>query len=99
MFIYYQILGLDENAKDGEIRNRYLELVRKFTPEQHPEGFIRITKAYEALKDRRSRIKSKITGLKDYRFWTEGLSDLVETIDLERKSPGLRDIIKADKNE
>ena len=49
MFIYYQILGLDENAKDQEIRNRYLELVRKFTPEQHPEGFIRITKAYEAL--------------------------------------------------
>jgi len=99
MFIYYQILGLDENAKDQEIRNRYLELVRKFTPEQHPEGFIRITKAYEAIKDRRSRIKSKIMGLKDYRFWTEALTDLVKTIDLERKSPGLRDILEADKNE
>ncbi len=99
MFIYYQILGLDENAKDQEIRNRYLELVRKFTPEQHPESFMRITKAYEAIKDRRSRIKSKVMGLKDYRLWTEALTDLVKAIDLERKSPGLGDILEADKNE
>jgi DnaJ-class molecular chaperone len=31
MFIYYHILGLDETAGDPEIRNRYLELVKKFT--------------------------------------------------------------------
>lgn len=99
MFIYYQILGLEENANDQEIRNRYLELVRKFTPELCPERFILITKAYEVIKDRRSRIKSKIMGLKDYRFWTEALTDLVNTIDLERKSPGLGDILEADKNE
>ena len=99
MFIYYHILGLDETAGDPEIRNRYLELVKKFTPEQHPEWFIKITKAYEALKDRRSRIKSKLTGLNDYRFWTDALTDLVKTIELEKKSPGLRDMVKAEKNE
>ena len=99
MFIYYQILGLDEDAGDEEIRARYLELVKVFTPEKSPEHFMRITRAYEGIRDRHSRIKSKIIGLKKYRFWTDALDDLTAGIPVESKMPGLQDLIKAENHE
>jgi hypothetical protein len=99
MITYYQILGLDEDAGDEKIRARYLELVREFTPEKSPEQFMRITRAYEGIRDRQSRIRSRITGLRTYRFWTDALDDLVAGIPVERKSPGLKDMLEAQKND
>ena len=97
--IDYQTLGLDEDAGDEAVRARYLELVHKFTPEKAPETFMRITRAYEALKDRRSRIKSGITGLDDYRLWTDALAELVAGIPEQRRQPGLSALIEAQQND
>ncbi len=97
MIIYYQILGVDEDAGDEEIRARYLELVRRFTPEKDPDQFMRISRAYEGLRDRQARISSKIVGLKNYRFWTDALEDLTAGIPDQRKMPGLKDLVNAEK--
>ena len=35
----YDVLGLPPDSDDEAIRRRYLELVRQFSPEHHPERF------------------------------------------------------------
>ena len=39
------------NADDAQIRQRYLELVRKFPPDRAPERFAEIREAFDSLKD------------------------------------------------
>lgn len=97
MITYYQILGVDKDADDEQIRARYLELVRAFTPETHPEAFMRISRAYEGLRDRQSRIRSAVIGMNNYRVWTDALDDLVAGIPEERRTPGLGELIQAEK--
>ena len=53
----YEILGVPPDADDDAVRKAYLELVRKFSPDTDPEAFKRISKAYEQLKDEKSRLK------------------------------------------
>jgi len=48
----YQTLGLPSDCNEDAVRARYLDLVRQFPPEQAPERFAEIRKAYDALKDR-----------------------------------------------
>jgi len=97
MYVYYRLLGVGEGADDGEIRSSYLDLVKKFPPERHPDRFKQITRAYEALKDKRSRVRSKIKGtVGAYRVWTEALDDFLQTMEGgERLSPGLKDLVEA----
>ncbi|MDR2345902.1 MAG: DnaJ domain-containing protein [Planctomycetaceae bacterium] len=49
--VYYHTLGISPGSSKAEIRNRYLELVRKFPPEKNPEKFVKIQEAYDNLKD------------------------------------------------
>ncbi len=44
----YEVLGLTPDAGETEIRQRYLELVRAFPPDQAPERFAAIHAAYES---------------------------------------------------
>lgn len=53
----YEILGVSPDADDGTIRNAYLSLVRRFSPDADPEAFKRINWAHEQLKDEKSRLK------------------------------------------
>jgi len=53
----YEILNISEKASFEEIRKAYLKQVRLSPPEKDPEGFKRIRKAYETLKDYESRKK------------------------------------------
>lgn len=99
MIIYYQILGVDEDAGDEAIRARYLELVKTFTPEKDPGQFMRITRAYEGIRNRQARIKSAVIGLKNYRSRTDALDDLMAGIPVKRKLPGLKEMVEADENE
>jgi curved DNA-binding protein CbpA len=56
----YEVLNLPPDADDDAIRRRYLELVRQFTPEHHPEKFAAIRAAYESLKDLTTRLEHRL---------------------------------------
>jgi curved DNA-binding protein CbpA len=56
----YAVLGLPPDSDDAAIRRRYLELVRQFSPEQHPEKFATIRAAYEQLKDLNTRLRHRL---------------------------------------
>ena len=56
----YQILGLAPDADDAAIRARYLELVRRWPPEQAPDRFAAVRAAYERIRDRDSRLRHSL---------------------------------------
>lgn len=56
----YEVLGLDDDADDETIRRRYLELVKRFPPEHHPEKFAAVRAAYESLKDLTTRVRHRL---------------------------------------
>ena len=101
MYIYYKILGAARDADDKTIRKAYLDLVKKFPPERHPEEFKRITRAFEAIKDRRSRVASKLMGTHlAYPLWTDALADfLVVQRASKGPCPGLKDLVEAQKKD
>ena len=68
----FQVLGLAPDADDAAVRQRYLELVRRYTPEQAPERFAAVRAAYEQLRDRDTRLR--------YRLFEGGRSDTIETL-------------------
>src|SRR5947208_10371758 len=68
----YAELGLPADSDDATIRKRYLELVRQFTPDHHPEKFSRIRAAYESLKDLETRLR--------YRLFEAGRNEHLDTI-------------------
>ena len=47
----YEVLGLPRQADEAEIRRRYLELVRQFSPDRAPTEFAAIRAAYDAVRD------------------------------------------------
>lgn len=44
------VLEVPENADEATVRARYLELIRQFRPDTHPERFAAIHAAYEELR-------------------------------------------------
>ena len=63
----YEVLGLPPDSDDEAIRGRYLELVRQFSPEHHPERFAAVRAAYESLRDLDTRLLRRLfeAGRKD----------------------------------
>lgn len=47
----YAQLGLHKGAGQEDIKQAYVELVKKFDPERHTERFMMIQKAFDTLKD------------------------------------------------
>jgi curved DNA-binding protein CbpA len=68
----YQVLGLPPDADDEAIRRRYLELVRQFSPEQHPDKFVAVRAAYESLRDLNTRLR--------YRLFEAGKNESVDAL-------------------
>jgi curved DNA-binding protein CbpA len=56
----YVLLGVADDADDETIRSRYLELVRQFSPEHHPQRFAAVRAAYESLRDRDTRLRHRL---------------------------------------
>jgi curved DNA-binding protein CbpA len=68
----YSVLGLAPGSDDETIRRRYLELVRQYSPERHPDRFAAIRAAYEKLRDQDTRLR--------YRLFEAGKRENVDTI-------------------
>ena len=89
----HAVLGLPPDCDDETIRRRYLELVRQFSPEHHPERFAAIRAAYEQLRDLNTRLR--------YRLFEAGRSDTVEALIEEvtcrsrRRRPTLAELLAA----
>ncbi|MBF0211672.1 MAG: DnaJ domain-containing protein [Desulfamplus sp.] len=87
------ILDLPIDSSDQEIRKRYLELVKQFTPEKNPAQFRKITDAYEAVKDQRNRVKSRLfSALEDIEF-ENTLTELVQGLKFVKKRVGLKELM------
>jgi curved DNA-binding protein CbpA len=56
----YEVFGLPADSDDEAIRRRYLELVRRFSPEHHPERFAAVRAAYESLRDQDTRLRHRL---------------------------------------
>lgn len=80
----YGVLGIPADADDETIRRRYLELVRQFSPEHHPQKFTAIRSAYERLRDLDTRLRHRLFEPDN----NESLDGLVEEI--ECRSPRRR---------
>jgi curved DNA-binding protein CbpA len=56
----YEIMGLARDADEAEIRRRYLELVREFSPDRAPERFATIREAYDEVRDPLRRLEAQL---------------------------------------
>lgn len=56
----YEILGIEENADEKEIKKAYFQLIRKYSPEKNPERFQEIREAYERLTEEKDKPENSI---------------------------------------
>lgn len=96
MLTYYLSLGLQPGASDEEIRNSYLQGVKKHPPEKDPVRFRQITEAYEAIKDERNRIRGKIFSGLITRDCESALLALAEAREVRRRRVGLKELFQAE---
>ena len=72
----YALLGVEADADDDTIRRRYLELVKQFPPERHPDKFAGALSLHSATpkKDLDARVRHRLfeQGRRD------GIDELIE---------------------
>ena len=89
----YAVLGVPPNADDAAVRAKYLDLVRRYPPEQAPERFALIRAAYERLRNRDDRLR--------WRLFEAGQHDSIDSIIEEvacrspRRRPTLAELLAA----
>lgn len=98
MSIHHLILGLPDDATDAEIRNRYLELVKKYPPEKAPVRFQQVTEAYESVRTQRKRIEGKLFGNPSSATgYADQLQMLVDAVNFNRRRIGLGELFEVEK--
>lgn len=95
MLAHYLTLGLEENATDEHIRARYLELIKTHSPERDAQRFQDINQAYEAIKDRRARIYSRIFTGRNIGDVEAALVYLARACRPKPKRVGLQELLRA----
>ncbi len=96
MLVHYLALEVLPSASDNEIRQRYLQRIREHPPGRSPERFQKVSAAYEALKDRRSRIRASLFGYADYGDFRLALEALAEAAPDQRRMPDLKTLLAAE---
>jgi len=94
MLIHYIVLGVTPEASDEEIRTRYLELVKRHTPEKDPVRFQEITSAYESIKTIRKRLAARYLPPEKPIDAEAALYALARAVSRIRKRVGLRELIQ-----
>lgn len=56
----YKILHIDVDAKDSEIKQAYLQQVKRNPPDKNQQQFQLIHHAYNAIKDHKSRVSHQL---------------------------------------
>jgi curved DNA-binding protein CbpA len=56
----YQVLGVDRNATEAQVKAAYFARVRQHPPERDPEGFKRVRAAYEKLRSAGERAETDL---------------------------------------
>ncbi len=95
MLTPYLVLGLPTDADDETIRQRYLTLVKRHTPESDPIQFRRISESYEAIRDERRRIEMALFGGMDNPDYENELFRLAKAVAPKRRRVGLKEMIAA----
>lgn len=93
MLTSYLILGLPLDASDQQIRQRYLELVKRYTPEKEPRRFQEISEAFEQLKNVRARVRSRILGPLECKDSQQALTRLARASRPARRRAGLGELL------
>ena len=91
----YAELGVADDADDAAIRSRYLELVKQFPPDRDPEKFKAIRAAFDALKDRETRLKRRLFSFER----PESIGGLIAVVErsTKRPRPGLKALVEMSK--
>ncbi len=86
----YKVLGVERTADVRAIKKAYVALIRKFTPEAHPEEFKKIRAAYELLSDEDARARFD-DGEKGYAEYGEDVAKRIADADeaLGKQQPEL----------
>jgi DnaJ-class molecular chaperone len=62
----YKRLELPEAADDSQIKIAYLNKVKQFPPEHHPQTFQQVQAAYQLIKDKTARIKYRLLKVPEF---------------------------------
>jgi curved DNA-binding protein CbpA len=60
MITAFDILGVNIDATDDEIKKAYLQKVRIYSPEQAPDEFQKIRSAFDLINTEKKRIKYQL---------------------------------------
>jgi len=70
----YERLGIGKNCDDETVRQAYLEQIRKYPPDRHPEKFQRIQEAFQLIRDAEKRL--------EYDLFDASLPDMEEFVEM-----------------
>ncbi len=60
MITAFEIIGVNIDASDDEIKKAYLQKVRIYSPEQAPDEFQKIRSAFDLINTEKKRIKYQL---------------------------------------
>ena len=86
----FQILEVDINATDAEIKKAYFAKIKEFPPDRNPEKFMEIRQAYDQLKDSVARAELKLTTPKP----CNNMVDIIKDEKIEKKFVGAEQWLK-----
>ena len=70
----YDILDVTHDATDSDIKQAYLQQVKRYPPEREQEKFQQIHAAFNAIKDKKSRLSYELFNYTEVNF-----DELLET--------------------